>query len=263
MALTRIALLLFICAKTSALTSETLTDDFHSVIDVQARGDVCKDCTQIFELVVDLISEQSFQKKITDGLDKLCSHLPPSLIKACKDDVNRMLPVAITFVATFMKPADVCKMIGLCSSDEGQQEKLLQYLVQEAVQSAATAESGQPSSHCSFCIFLVKTLDKLLPKDRTEEAVIHLLEEICRIMPSSHRKQCESVISTFSKTILDAILSYASPQAVCSLLHQCRGQGAPLEDPCTLPSYRCSDVKTALRCGTLFYCQKFEWNDSL
>lgn len=25
------------------------------------RGDVCKDCTQIFELVVDLISEQSFQ----------------------------------------------------------------------------------------------------------------------------------------------------------------------------------------------------------
>lgn len=138
--------------------------------------------------------------------------------------------------------------------------KWLFCLVQCFWPNALHRQQGQSSSHCSFCIFLVKTLDKLLPKDRTEvcgcyepspsihwrkilssipssiffslslqEAVIHLLEEICRIMPSSHRSQCEAVISTFSKTVLDAILSYATPQAVCSLLHQCKGQEAPLE----------------------------------
>lgn len=187
-------------------------------------------------------------------------------------------------LTSLQKPADVCKMIGLCSSDEGQQEKLLQYLVQEAVQSAATAESVSltgRTSNGSFVWFNISdlmssTVNRVSPPPTVpsasswsrlwissspktglrsvaamsrnpnsqqdsqfypfiflllslQEAVIHLLEEICRIMPPSHRKQCESVISTFSKTILDAILSYASPQAVCSLLHQCRGQGAPLE----------------------------------
>lgn len=43
-----------------------------------------------------------FQKKVTDALDKLCSHLPPHLRNTCTDDVNRMLPVAITFLTTIV-----------------------------------------------------------------------------------------------------------------------------------------------------------------
>lgn len=64
-------------------------------------------------------------------------------------------------LTSLQKPADVCKMIGLCSSDEGQQEKLLQYLVQEAVQSAATAESVSltgRTSNGSFVWFNVSDL---------------------------------------------------------------------------------------------------------
>lgn len=43
-----------------------------------------------------------FQKKITDALDKLCGYLPPHLTKTCKDDVDRMLPIAITFLTTIV-----------------------------------------------------------------------------------------------------------------------------------------------------------------
>uniref|UniRef100_A0A3B5BL36 Saposin B-type domain-containing protein n=1 Tax=Stegastes partitus TaxID=144197 RepID=A0A3B5BL36_9TELE len=85
-----------------------------------------------------------------------------------------------------------------------------------------------PATTCAFCIFLVKTLEDLLPKERTEGAVIKLLEEICHILPSTYRNQCEAVVDKFSKTVLDAILSYATPQTICALIHLCKGQEAPL-----------------------------------
>ncbi|XP_026154202.1 surfactant protein Ba [Mastacembelus armatus] len=259
MALFKIALLLSIGIQGCVLTSDT--DVLQSVLRTPpVTGDVCKDCTQIFELLLDLLSNAELQKKIIHGIETLCDHLPApaSTAKVCKEEVEKMLPVAITFITSVLKPAEVCKIIGLCNSDD-KQEMMLRYFVMEAMQAAVKSENADPATQCSFCIFLVKTLEDLLPKERTESAVIHLLEEICHILPSSYRQQCEAVIGKFSKTVLDAILSYATPQAICALIHLCKGQEAPLVDLCTLSTYRCRDIKTALKCGTLFYCNKFAW----
>lgn len=61
-----------------------------------------------------------------------------------------------------------------------------------------------------------------------QAAVIKLLEEICHILPPTYRDQCEAVIGKFSKSVLDAILSYATPQTICALIHLCKGQEAAI-----------------------------------
>ncbi|CAJ1070483.1 prosaposin [Xyrichtys novacula] len=190
-------------------------------------------------------------------IDTMCDHLPgpPGTAKLCKDEVQKVLPVALNFITAVVKPADVCKTLGLCGSSDMQ--KILHGIVKEALQAAE--ENATPSKQCSFCIFLIKTLEEMLPKKRTEDAVIKLLEEICQILPSIYRDQCVTVVSKFTKTVLDAILSYATPQAICALIRLCDGQEAPFVDPCTLTEHRCQDFKTALQCGTVFYCQKFAW----
>lgn len=142
----------------------------------------------------------------------------------------------------------------------------------------------KPSTECSFCTFLIKTLEGLLPKERTEvkhcysahenstslcctqtlksnqttaesnhcqfflnpapllqEAVVKLLEEICHILPASYRNQCETVIDKVSRTVLDAILAYATPQAICHLMHFCKGEESPLVGQFVLPCFYCSD----------------------
>lgn len=260
MASLKIALLLFVCLEGYALTSAFNVDGLQNVPDgLRATGDVCQDCTQIFELLADLLSNADLQKKIMDGIENVCDHLPgPASAKLCKEEVEKMLPVAIHFIVGVVKPAEVCKLIGLCGSCD-KQEKMLSYFVKEALQVAVTSENVKPTTECTFCIFLIKTLEDLLPKERTEDALIKLLEEICHILPHTYRDQCVAVIGKFSKPVLDAILSYATPQAICALMHLCKGQEAPLVDPCTLTTYRCRDMKTALKCGTMFYCQKFAW----
>ncbi|TDH01983.1 hypothetical protein EPR50_G00168630 [Perca flavescens] len=261
MASLKISLLLFVCLEGCVLTSTLNVDGLQNVPDaLRATGDVCQDCTQIFELLADLFSNADLQKKIMDGIENMCDHLPgpASTAKICKEEVEKMLPVAINFITGFVKPAEVCKLIGLCGSWE-KQEKMLHYFVKETLQVAVTSENVQPTTQCTFCIFLIKTLEDFLPKERTEDALIKLLEEICHVLPSTYQDQCEVVIGKFSKTVLEAILSYATPQAICSLIQLCKGQEAPLVDPCTLTTYRCRDMKTALRCGTVFYCQRYAW----
>ncbi|KAI3362359.1 hypothetical protein L3Q82_012666, partial [Scortum barcoo] len=194
---------------------------------VSQTGDICQDCTKIFELLADMFSNADLQKKIMNGIEVLCDHLPGPAAKPCKDEVEKMLPLAITFITTIAKPGEVCKVLGLCSSCE-KQEKMLRYFVNEALQAVAMGENVQPTTQCSFCIFLVKTLEDLLPKERTEGAVIKLLEDICHILPASYRNQCETVVGKFSKAVLDALLGYATPQAICALIHLCKGQEAPL-----------------------------------
>lgn len=97
------------------------------------------------------------------GIDSLCTQLPEPAAKICKEEVDKMLPLAITFVtamavswearfswwgtlnidaalATLQKPAEICKLIGLCSSSD-QQEKMLSYFVTEALQAAVKSEN--------------------------------------------------------------------------------------------------------------------------
>ncbi|XP_054468028.1 prosaposin [Anoplopoma fimbria] len=260
MAVLKIALIVFVCLEGCGLTSAFNIYGLHNAPDaLRATGDVCQDCTQIFELLADMFSNADLQKKIMDGLENLCDHLPgpASTAKLCKDEVEKMLPLAITFIAGVVKPEQVCKAIGLCGSSD--EQKMLSYFVKEVLQAAVKSENVQTPPQCSFCVFLIKALEDMLPKERTEEAVVKLLGEICHILPSTYRDQCEAVIDKFGKTVLDAILGYATPQAICALIHMCNGQEAPHVDPCTLATYRCRDMTTALKCGTLFYCQKFAW----
>ncbi|XP_071322179.1 prosaposin [Trachinotus anak] len=260
MALLALVLFLSIGLQGDALTSTLNTDGLQIVPEaMRVTGDVCEDCTKIFELLADLLSNADLQKKIMNSIESVCDHLPgPGTAKLCKEEVEKMFPLAINFITAVAKPAEICKILGLCGSCD-KQDKMLRYFVKEALQAAATQENVLPTTQCSFCIFLIKTLEDLLPKERTEAAVIKLLEEICHILPSSYRDQCEAVIGKFSKTVLEEILRYATPQAICALIHLCKGQEAAVVDPCTLTSYRCRDMKTALQCGTLFYCQRFAW----
>lgn len=257
MALLKISVLLFICLQGCALTSASIGGLENTPDGLSASGDVCQDCTQIFTLLADIFSNADLQKKIMDGIESVCSHLPGPAAKLCKDEVEKMLPIVINFMTAIVKPAEVCKVLGLCGTCDKQE--MLQYLIKEALQDAMTSENVQETSQCSICILVLQTLENLLPKERTEGAVLKLLEEICHLVPHSYRDQCEAVIGTFGKTVLDAILGHATPKAICSLIHLCQGQGAAIVDPCTLPMYRCRDVKTALKCGTLFYCQRYAW----
>lgn len=288
-----------------------------------------------------------------DIIESLCDHLPGPAAKPCKDEVEKMLPVAITFITTV---AVRCMLLGSSSingvfcSFYSQHISSRLFLCRNQLRSAKSLGSAAPATskrRCSSILsrrplrllaqvkmsveynFLKRmlllyvespSLISLLPlllclsircspqhnapsafflsrlwrtcclkkglrwvKEHTctqintislrpahphrdihgsrrrnasrqhcrlcgwpfspfllQGAVIKLLEEICHILPHSYRDQCEAVVGKFSKTVLDAILGYATPQAICALIHLCKGQEAPLVGKSASPSVMCA-----------------------
>ncbi|XP_046907909.1 prosaposin-like isoform X3 [Hypomesus transpacificus] len=293
-------------------------------------------------------------EKIKESLEELCKRLPgPGASKICKDQIDKNLPMAIAFLTSTVKPGQVCSMLGLCGTQSDiSQQKMLTSHIREAMRAAMIVSEVQFTPECTFCIYLVKTVERLLPKERTESAVIDLLGRVCGVLPASVKDQCEGLIENYGKRLLDLLLSYATPQAICSIIHMCKGQetqmfvesslvsdcdscvilavlsrlnlgsnateiqtssylssvcqlhpnilpkcdsftknhgeqlkgflgkkGPPLDvcgkvglcggmggpagqkrNPCTLgSSYTCRDLKTALECGTVPFCQEHIW----
>uniref|UniRef100_A0A8C7YI70 Saposin B-type domain-containing protein n=1 Tax=Oryzias sinensis TaxID=183150 RepID=A0A8C7YI70_9TELE len=167
-----------------------------------------------------MLSSPDLQKKILAGIDHICALLPGPTASLCKEEVDKMLPLAITFFTGVAKPGEVCKMLGLCNSCPN--SEILSYFVNKALQANLQSDTSGPQ--CSFCLFFVKTLEEMLPQQRTEEAVAKLLDKICHILPPSYRGQCEAIIDKFSKSVMDAFIHYATPQTICALLHMCKQQ---------------------------------------
>ncbi|XP_067340033.1 prosaposin isoform X2 [Channa argus] len=242
MALIKFALLLSIVLQGCALTSTS--DGLLSAPDVlRETHTVCEDCTQTFEFLADLFSDRDLQKKVMNAIESLCDHLPAPASKVCKDEVEKMLPLAISFITGVVKPAQVCKLLLLCGSCD-EQQRILHYFFNEAFQAAVTNEN---------------ILEALLPKEMIENAVIKQLQKFCNILPFIYQDQCEAIIKKYSKMVLEAIQTYTKPQTICTLIGLCQREESAIQDPCTLTTHRCRDIKTAVKCGTLFYCQKSCW----
>ncbi|XP_062372585.1 prosaposin isoform X2 [Sardina pilchardus] len=118
---------------------------------------------------------------------------------------------------------------------------------------------------CKFCVYLIELLEGLLPKERTEEAIAHMLEQVCHIVPSAYRDQCVAFIELYSKKLIELLLSQSSPHTICTLVHLCKGAetattGVHMSGyACAMNSYRCQNLLTAMECGSVEYCQKYAW----
>lgn len=276
MAPTTVVLLLCVGLQTSVWARDLNMKDSEHV-----TGDVCQDCTQIFELAVDIISNENIQKQILANIETLCDLLPgPSTtVQICRQQIEKMLPLAITFFTAAVKPEKVCSYLGLCGShlEDDQEERQMIRDLQESLRHAVktldlsqmtwTGEHNGPldqSSQCTYCIVLLDALQKMFPKEKTEAAVVDLLLGGCGLIPSSYRDKCEALVDQFAKPLLDTLLSHVTSKTICSLLQLCSSEGEALDgqglvEQCAERTFRCRDAKTALRCGTVSFCQRFAW----
>ena len=62
----------------------------------------------------------------------------------------------------------------------------------------------------------------------SQMAVIDLLGKVCGILPMSYRKQCENLIEKYGKMLMDMLLTYATPEVICTLVEACHGMDTPV-----------------------------------
>ncbi|XP_051794579.1 prosaposin-like [Acanthochromis polyacanthus] len=222
MASFKTVLLLFVGLQAFALTSSVKPDDIRIDQDVLKKiqtGDVCQDCTEIFELLEDLLSNKHIQEKIVDFLVHVCADLPGSstLSKICEKQVKKMLPLAINMITAFIQPEEICETLKACHSSK-MYKPLSLY--------ARTPEADITTEHkffltCTICQTIIRTVEGLLPKDRTEETVAEALKKACHILPFGIAEVCDEIVGKYFKQVVDLLLEHAAPRVICMAIDMC------------------------------------------
>ncbi|XP_029493774.2 prosaposin-like isoform X1 [Oncorhynchus nerka] len=221
------------------------------ITQLSSTTDICSDCSQIIELFTDMISNSDTQELIHNTLDALCLRLP--IVEAqshCMSQVHMYLPQALQYLTGILKPGETCMVLGLCAvRSERKAPEPLPPTSNDIDLSNAVLDSGtspelsvQISPQCTFCVYLMKKLESMLPTEKTEDAIVKLMGEVCGLLPASYKDQCEDFINKYGKEIVDFLLSSAAPHSICALLHLCLFQETPsMEMP--LPS-DCDSCRT-------------------
>ncbi|KAI5625313.1 hypothetical protein C0J50_15172 [Silurus asotus] len=177
---------------------------------------------------------------ILGSFKEICNRLPSGrALNDCLNFMEKYLPIVVEgFVKlTAHKEGEICMVLGLCVDQrEHQAPELLGVNLQKAgflqVQpSTGTSHELQISPQCTFCLFFIRKLEDLLPKERTEESVVKLMERICDYLPEHYKEQCNDMVEKYGKQIIDFLLSSATPHTICTLLHMCFGQDTPVIVP--------------------------------
>lgn len=56
-----------------------------------------------------------------------------------------------------------------------------------------------------------------------KDEVVHAVEKVCTLLPSTLSAQCKDLIETYGQAIIELLLQEAKPKTVCSLLGLCKG----------------------------------------
>ncbi|XP_072515361.1 prosaposin [Salminus brasiliensis] len=216
--MTLVSLALLGTAKTRFVDTEKVQETLKDT-DGLMDDDACQDCIHIIELLKHLMSDEEFQEKLKDSLEKLCDSLPGEMPKMCREQVDMTLPLAITFINSMMNPGDVCAYLGICDGQlRGQiQELLRNHMQKTVVLPTITLNSSIP---CTICTYIVDVVKCIIPK--TENLLITLLGDACQLLPPLVRNQCTVIVTRYVRMLINILLDIISPDNLCSLLRLCK-----------------------------------------
>lgn len=217
-------------------------------------SDLCSECSKILELSIDMLSNNDTQESIFETLRFLCMRLPGSDARAsCVSQLQKYLPEVLQYLIKHLKPGEICEVLGLCAD-------ISQTRLHEHANSGSNVPGAQVdtkkdseveiSPQCTFCIFLMKKLEDLVPKERTEDAVVKAMETVCDHLPGSYKDQCDEFVKKYGKEVVDFLLSSVAPHTICAFLHLCLFEETPkMEMP--QPS-DCQSCRTLAVLGRLY-----------
>ncbi|KAM4746480.1 surfactant protein Bb [Anableps anableps] len=190
---------------------------------------MCPECSQIIQLSANMGFSRDTKMTVFKALHSLCQRLPQEEASECESQVKIYLPKILQQTSSQWKPEEICEVFGLCAT---RKDKGLLQLPNVPSKDTSSSALGTEIHNvfnpvCTLCLMVIKKLETLLPKNMTEEALKKLMGEVCDLVPSSYRDQCDHFVDKYGVEIIEFLLSSAAPHTICTLLHLCLFETQP------------------------------------
>jgi len=81
---------------------------------------------------------------------------------------------------------------------------------------------------CVLCEFIMKEVEDQLKDNKTDAQIENAVKNVCKILPSSVKKECQDFIDQNAENIIQLLISMLDPSDICTFLKFC-GNGGSLE----------------------------------
>ncbi|ESO85794.1 hypothetical protein LOTGIDRAFT_221240 [Lottia gigantea] len=239
----------------------------QEVKDVSASVE-CVVCEFVMRELVKELGNNASATEIKAFLDKICGVLPSTISTECVQFVDQYAQVIISLLEQEIDPKVICTKIGLCTQTK---HKETPKKVVDDRQVIIHKVSDAPL--CDVCQEVVTYIDEALKSNASEQDIEMILERVCNVLPQTYRKQCDTIVESYSPYILQLLSELVDPKQICERLSLCpkpSRKNSPLrfkphlvgERKCTFgPAYWCASKDNAKECGTTAHCEKHVWNN--
>ncbi|XP_043672943.1 prosaposin [Vespula pensylvanica] len=192
----------------------------------------CPLCLLALTQIYDAIKDNKTEVKIKDELDKLCSHLPNTLIDQCADFVKEYSKELIEMLLADLTPKEICVYIKLCNPEEdpGPRNFFLtnkdgEIMTNEIPDFLPLQPNIQnklnDSSSCVMCEFVMQYVDKAMSKKKTRDEIEHIVYGICNHLPKTISKECNKFVSQYADAVIQILSEDVTPKEVCTMIGFC------------------------------------------
>jgi saposin len=199
-----------ICKKIGFCTSSSRS--FPKASPLTPRSLNCTICKLVMtEVQMQLKNNVSEQQIIHFIEGKLCDLAGP-LAPLCKIALESFGPQILTMLANGLDPEKACEFLQMCQSSTSHHR--------------FNYPSYKPTAKenpvlCTICQYVVEYLDTQLRANKTEEALVAALDQVCKLAPSSLRDECNNLVNQYGIYLVQLVTEFADPLKVCRLATLC------------------------------------------
>ncbi|KAL6260537.1 hypothetical protein P5V15_008060 [Pogonomyrmex californicus] len=191
----------------------------------------CPLCLLAVTQIYDVIKNNRTEANIEAELDKLCNHLPHSLIEQCTDFVKSYSKELVEMLLADLSPQEVCAYLHLCdpTKDPGPKfnyiDKDGEILTNEIpeyplhiIQPTSILDDGV----CIICEFAMQYIEKAIGNKKTRDKIETAVHGVCNHLPKTVAKECNDFVDEYADALISVLSNDISPKEACTVLGLCK-----------------------------------------
>lgn len=194
----------------------------------------CPLCLLAVTQIYDAIKNNKTEADIESELDKLCAHLPHSLVDQCTDLVKGYSKELIELLLADLTPQEICVYIKLCDNqkDPGPRnffvtdkdgEILTNEIPNYPIQMGDHSKSVENENvGCVICEFAMQYVDGILSTKKNKDEIEKIVHGVCNHLPKTVSQECNQFVNQYADVLIDILSKDVTPKEVCTMIGLCR-----------------------------------------
>ncbi|XP_054258859.1 prosaposin isoform X2 [Macrosteles quadrilineatus] len=188
--------------------------------------DSCIPCQATASHFVNSVGSNNSMANVKEQLMTLCLTLPFDTSRHCSRLVYQHWEDLTDMAVAEFTSDEMCLYLKYCPAKDTHTQAVSSVSGGD-VETNEIPKDGNNNDLCVLCEFVMKTIEKDLQDNKTEEEIRQVVEHVCFVMPSTVRPKCKKFIDQYLDLIVTLLAQSIDPQQICQMMNVCTSSSLP------------------------------------